>query len=135
VKLIGHSQAGAIISSATGYLTPEERGRIDLTTFGGAAWTYPGGFHSHRNVVNVADFVVADWAGNGALAFQGPVGFWLAMSDPNLDYTFFLDDGLHGFRGYWENDQKRHDPVLRNRLAAEAERRRHEMAMRNWDKR
>ncbi|MFZ2490373.1 MAG: RHS repeat-associated core domain-containing protein [Thermoanaerobaculia bacterium] len=127
VHLFGHSQGAAISSSALSFLTPAERAKIDLVTFGGAAWTYPGGLHSRKNIVNVLDWYVGDWTGNGL-----PI---IGTTDPNVDYTMFTSAGFHGFDGYWSTYWNWRDPVQQRRRADEYEKTRQEMVRKNWGKR
>jgi RHS repeat-associated protein len=53
----GHSQGAAIVSAAASYLTSEELGRLEVITFGEAAWTYPEGVGSLTRFVNERDLV------------------------------------------------------------------------------
>ncbi|MFZ2490375.1 MAG: RHS repeat-associated core domain-containing protein [Thermoanaerobaculia bacterium] len=57
VTAVAHSQGAAVLSSALEFLHASERARVDVITFGGAAYGYPQGTHSLRVVVNVQDLV------------------------------------------------------------------------------
>ncbi len=57
IKLVGHSQGGAIVSAVAEHLSPEERARVDIVTIGGAAIGFPKGMKSVTAYVNTWDIV------------------------------------------------------------------------------
>ncbi len=71
VTLYAHSQGGLIAAVALGRLTPAQRARVDLVTFGAASWTYPAGLHSQLHIVNAFDWSVAMPLGQR----RGPRGY------------------------------------------------------------
>jgi hypothetical protein len=126
LPVIAHSQGGAILSAAAAFLTRAERGRLDVTTYGGAAYTYPDGFHSVQHVVNGIDPV----------PFLAGKGFTLEKANM---YVFFEDILAinHPVADYL-TDQKYRDWLAspagaptRQRLEGE----RKAMIEKNWSKR
>lgn len=80
VKLmIAHSQGGAILSAALGYLSPAEREKIVVVTVGDAAWTFPSDV-SVNSLSNVVDGI--------SLLLGG--GYAGDQSGRRVDYTFFM---------------------------------------------
>lgn len=57
LTIVGHSQGGAIVSSAVGFLDPDQRARVDVITIGGAACGFPEGVGSVRTEINSRDIV------------------------------------------------------------------------------
>lgn len=55
--VVGHSQGGAVVSSALSNLSDEERRKIDAITIGGAACSLPFGLHSITVYINTRDVV------------------------------------------------------------------------------
>jgi RHS repeat-associated protein len=53
--MLAHSQGAAKLSTATTYLTASERQRLDIVTFGDAAYTFPVDVHSVVSYVNRLD--------------------------------------------------------------------------------
>ena len=57
LEVFAHSQGAIITSAAVSQLTPDERSRLEVVTFGGAAYTYPPGLARLRAIVNTRDMV------------------------------------------------------------------------------
>ena len=114
---VAHSQGAAILSAALSYLSEEERAKVDVLTFGGAAFKYPKGLHSLHVVVNVQDFV--PWLA-GYLSRTGLVG-WA----PGIDRVSFGGGRVwdltatHGFLGYmaYEMQKKEERQAEEKRLS------------------
>ena len=89
VEVYAHSQGAAIVSTALSFLTHSERSRVRLTTFGGAAETYPEGLLSIRHVIN---------------GRPDPVPLFLgALFSGNTEFIYFQTDVLsHGIGDYLE---------------------------------
>ena len=127
IKVVAHSQGAAIFSSAASFLTAEERSRIELTTYGGASWTFPTGLKSVRNVVNVTDLLVPMLFGKG-LEFQ-----------KNNEYAVFLDPLAinHPIKDYI--DDEKYQTWLNGPAGAASRRQIEEKRKRwidsNWEKR
>ncbi len=101
VRLHLHSQGAALGSAALSYLSMEERARIDVISYGGAAYSYPPGLRSLNAIVNVRDtvpnLVGAGFPGMAQLGSYERNGYTIRYIDRGEDGNW---ETTHGMETY-----------------------------------
>lgn len=105
--VFAHSQGTAIVDTALGMLTPAERSRVNLTTYGDIVIKYSADLHSVRRVVNPADLIQL------ALSGASPLHPTPVQANETREYMFFVHDWAHTLAGYLAEEHARSSRPLR----------------------
>ncbi len=107
VRLHLHSQGAALGSAALSYLSVEERARIDVVSYGGAAYAYPPGLRSLDAIVNVRDtvpnLVGAGFPGMAQLGNYKRNGYSIRYIDSGDDGNWGTTHGMETYLSALEN--------------------------------
>jgi hypothetical protein len=122
LTVVAHSQGAAIASAALSYLSPRERSRVTLKTYGDAACTIPGGLACTRRTISATDIVPMFFGGGRPEAI---------LQNYDSEYSFtFMPPFTHALKAYLEDEEYWASPETDKRLQEQRERRVEKM----WDR-